>query len=82
MSRQDILMLVSIVGNVTNAGLTVYFHSTFYRFHSYCFTFALLKVFTMSVLDDYSVMFRMWFFVLFQWFCFGTQVLKIYVMNI
>lgn len=32
-----------------------------------------LIVFTMSVLDDYDLSTRMWLFIAFQWFLFGTQ---------
>ena len=30
--------------------------------------------FTMMVLDDYGIAFRLWFFILFQWCCFAIQV--------
>ena len=39
-----------------------------------CITNAALSVMTMDVLNNYSDMFRMWFFVLFQWICFLIQV--------
>ena len=88
--RQDILMVVSIIGNVTNAGLTVSMKTGFFwpdneNAHLYFLIIYLLdtcttstQVFTMTVLDEYTVMFRMWFFVLFQWFCFATQVSNVF----
>jgi hypothetical protein len=39
-----------------------------------CITNAGLTVFTMDVFEDKSDMFRMWFFILFQWGCFTIQV--------
>lgn len=39
-----------------------------------CTTNAALTVFTMDVFDDKSDMFRMWFFIIFQWGCFSIQV--------
>jgi hypothetical protein len=38
-----------------------------------CVTNAALSVFTMDVLDNKSIWFRMWFFILFQWVCFTLQ---------
>jgi len=40
-----------------------------------CITNAALTVFTMDVFDDKSDMFRMWFFILFQWGCFTIQLI-------
>jgi len=39
-----------------------------------CVTNAALSVFTMDVLNDYSDITRMWFFVVFQWACFAIQM--------
>jgi hypothetical protein len=38
-----------------------------------------LTVFTMDTLDNFSLTFRFWIFIGFQWVCFALQVCKIYL---
>jgi Na+/melibiose symporter-like transporter len=47
-----------------------------------CITNAALSVMTMDVLNHHTDMFRMWFFVLFQWGCFFVQASRETIMII